>query len=74
MSIRLKLKESLDDIVISCVNAVGVDVNTASPALLSYVSGLSPSLARNIVEYLHQGGKFSGRSGIKKVQARAESV
>ncbi len=62
-----KLKHSLDDVVISCVNAVGVDVNTASPALLSYVSGLGPALAKNIVEYQQKNGKIKTRAEIKKV-------
>ena len=47
---QTKLKQGLDDVVMRCVNSVGVEVNTASKELLSYVSGLSPSLAKNIVE------------------------
>ncbi|MBD1395574.1 RNA-binding transcriptional accessory protein [Pontibacter sp. JH31] len=61
------LKHSLDDVVMSCVNAVGVEVNTASKQLLTYVSGLGPSLAQNIVEYRNQNGPFSSRSELKKV-------
>lgn len=61
------LKRSLDDIVVSCVNSVGVEVNTASEQLLSYVSGLGPQLAHNIVEYRRQNGPFSSRSGLKEV-------
>lgn len=61
------LKESLDDVVISCVNKVGVEVNTASSQLLSYVSGLGPSLAKNIVTYRNENGPFSSRSDLKKV-------
>ena len=51
---QTKLKQGLDDVVMSCVNSVGVEVNTASKDLLSYVSGLSPALAKNIVEYRNQ--------------------
>ena len=61
------LKHSLDDVVMSCVNAVGVEVNTASKQLLTYVSGLGPSLAQNIVEYRNQNGPFQSRSELKKV-------
>ena len=61
------LKKSLDDVVISCVNAVGVEVNTASPQLLSYVSGLGPSLAENIVKYRNDNGPFRSRDDLKKV-------
>jgi uncharacterized protein len=62
-----KLKESLDQVVESCVNYVGVDVNTASKHLLSYVSGLSASVARNIVEYRNKNGGFRSREELKKV-------
>lgn len=62
-----KLKESLDYTVVSCVNSVGVNLNTASKHLLSYVSGLGPKLAQNIVDYRTQNGKFENRSQIKKV-------
>ena len=62
-----KLKQSLDDAVSSCVNAVGVEVNTASWALLSYVSGLGESLAKNIEKYRGENGPFSSRAEIKKV-------
>jgi uncharacterized protein len=61
------LKNSLDDTVISCVNAVGVDVNTASPKLLQYVSGLSQSLSENIVEKRRQDGPFESREQLKAV-------
>ncbi|MBW2674983.1 MAG: helix-hairpin-helix domain-containing protein, partial [Deltaproteobacteria bacterium] len=61
------LKKSLDDVVASCVNAVGVEVNTASKQLLSYVSGLSEKLAGNIVSYRNEGGAFSSRAGLMKV-------
>lgn len=62
-----QLKHSLDDVVVSCVNAVGVEVNTASKELLSYVSGLGPSLAKNIVTYRNENGPFSSRKALKKV-------
>ena len=53
------LKGSLDDVVVSCVNAVGVEVNTASEQLLTYVSGLGPQLARNIIAFRNERGPFS---------------
>ena len=61
------LKERLDDVVVSCVNQVGVELNTASPQLLSYVSGLGPRLAHAIVEYRNRNGPFTSRDGLKKV-------
>lgn len=61
------LKKSLDAVVESCVNAVGVDVNTASVSLLAYVSGIGPGLAQNIVEFRKSKGLFSDRSDILKV-------
>lgn len=61
------LQQSLEDVVVSCVNQVGVDVNTASKELLSYVSGLGPSLAKNIVEYRNKNGLFSSRQALLKV-------
>ena len=61
------LKESLDDTVVSCVNHVGVNLNTASSRLLSYVSGLSPSRASSIVEYRDNCGGFTSRSQLLKV-------
>jgi len=61
------LRESLDDVVRSCVNAVGVEVNTASEQLLTYVSGLGPQLAKNIVAYRHANGAFSSRHALRKV-------
>ena len=69
-----KLKQGLDDVVISCVNSVGVEVNTASKELLSYVSGLTPALARNIVEYRNQNGPFRNREGLMKVSRFGEKV
>ncbi|MRX47710.1 Tex family protein [Pedobacter puniceum] len=62
-----KLQSSLDDTVISCVNAVGVELNTASKQILSYVSGLGPQLAQNIVEYRNLHGAFKNRESLKKV-------
>ncbi|WP_291726725.1 Tex family protein [Bernardetia sp.] len=62
-----QLKNSLDDTVMSCVNAVGVEVNTASKELLSYVSGLGASLAKNIVTYRNENGAFVSREQLKKV-------
>ena len=62
-----KLKEELDRIVESCVNHVGVDLNTASKHLLMYVSGLSANVAKNIVEYRTKHGAFATRSELKKV-------
>lgn len=64
---QTKLKESLDKVVESCVNAVGVDLNTASKHLLTYVSGLGPQIAQNIVEFRKENGAFSSRSQLKKV-------
>lgn len=61
------LKNSLDDTVMSCVNGVGVEVNTASKQLLTYVSGLGPVLAQNIVNYRNENGPFKSRNEIKKV-------
>ncbi len=62
-----KLQTSLDDTVISCVNAVGVELNTASKQILSYVSGLGPQLAKGIVEYRNKNGAFKRRDELKKV-------
>jgi uncharacterized protein len=61
------LKRSLDDVVISCVNGVGVELNTASKQLLAYVSGLGPALAANIVAYRNENGPFKSRAELKKV-------
>ncbi|MBF0511795.1 MAG: RNA-binding transcriptional accessory protein [Candidatus Omnitrophica bacterium] len=62
-----RLKKSLDDVVISCVNQVGVELNSASKQLLMYVSGLGPALALSIVEYRNSKGAFSSREELKKV-------
>ncbi len=64
---QAKLKHSLDQTVEFCVNTVGVDVNTASKNLLTYVSGLGPSLAKNIVDYRREHGAFTSRSQLLKV-------
>ena len=64
---RKALKERLDDVVGSCVNNVGVELNTASGELLSYVSGLGPRLAKAIVEYRNSYGPFDSRESLKKV-------
>lgn len=69
-----QLKSALDDVVISCVNKVGVDLNTASPYLLSYVSGLGQSLADNIVEYRTENGFFKNRMELKKVKRLGEKA
>ncbi|MGW8209530.1 MAG: Tex family protein, partial [Syntrophobacteria bacterium] len=61
------LKSSLDDVVISCVNGVGVEVNTASEQLLTYVSGLGPQLAKSIIKYRNEHGPFLSREDLKKV-------
>ena len=62
-----KLGESLDGVVEDCVNSVGVDLNTASPALLSRVSGLSDTVCKNIVAYREENGAFTSRAELKKV-------
>jgi protein Tex len=64
---QTRLARSLDGVVEDCVNAVGVDVNTASPALLARVSGLSSTLAENIVSHRDQHGAFASRDALKKV-------
>ncbi|MCF6241742.1 MAG: RNA-binding transcriptional accessory protein [Bacteroidales bacterium] len=63
-----KLQKSLDTVVESCVNLVGVDLNTASKQLLTYVSGLGPQLAQNIVDYRKENGAFKSRKELKKVK------
>lgn len=61
------LKDALDDVVVSCVNSVGVEVNTASEQLLTYVSGLGQSLARNVIAYRNENGPFRSREELRKV-------
>ncbi len=68
------LKKSLDDVVVSCVNAVGVELNTASKEILSYVSGLGPQLAANIVRFRNENGPFQSRESLKKVSRMGEKV
>ncbi|MCZ2476477.1 RNA-binding transcriptional accessory protein [Aquirufa antheringensis] len=69
-----KLQASLDDTVISCVNSVGVELNTASKQILSYVSGLGPQLAQNIIDYRTKNGPFLKRSDLKKVTRLGEKA
>ena len=69
---QTKLKESLDRVVESCVNRVGVNVNTASKYLLTYVSGLGPTLAENVVTYIKENGAFRSRGELKKVKRMGE--
>ena len=64
---QTKLKDSLDRTVESCVNSVGINLNTASKHLLTYVSGLGPTLAKNIIDFRTENGAFSSRSQLKKV-------
>ena len=71
---QTKLKAGLDDVVMSCVNSVGVEVNTASKELLSYVSGLGPQLAKGIVEYRNQHGPFKKRAELQKVPRLGEKA
>ena len=68
------LKEKLDNTVESCVNSVGVNLNTASSYLLSYVSGIGPSLAENIVEYRSENGAYTSRRQLLKVKRLGEKV
>ena len=69
-----KLKHSLDQTVMSCVNQVGVNLNTASRHLLTYVSGLGPALARNIVDYRREHGPFTSRTQLKKVKRLGDTA
>lgn len=68
------LKRCLDDTVSSCVNAVGVEVNTASKQLLTYVSGVGPKLAESIVSYRNENGPFDSRANLKKVSGLGEKT
>ena len=68
------LKESLDRVVESCVNAVGINLNTASKHLLTYVSGLGPTLAGNIVDFRKENGAFGNRKQLKKVPRMGEKA
>ena len=69
-----KLKHSLDQTVMSCVNQVGVNLNTASLHLLTYVSGLDPALARNIIDYRREHGPFTSRAQLKKVKRLGDTA
>ncbi|MET0660283.1 MAG: Tex family protein, partial [Steroidobacteraceae bacterium] len=71
---QTRLARALDAVVEDCVNAVGVDVNTASPALLARISGLSATLAENIVRYRNEHGAFASRSALKKVPRLGEKT
>jgi uncharacterized protein len=68
------LKQALDDTVVSCVNRVGVEVNTSSKQLLRYVSGLNATLAENIVNYRNQNGRFASREDLRKVPRMGEKT
>ena len=68
------LKEKLDNTVESCVNSVGVNLNTASPYLLSYVAGIGPALAENIIEYRTEQGAYRSREELKKVKRLGEKA
>jgi len=63
-----RLERSLEDTVMSCVNAVGVEINTASKQLLAFVSGVGPALAQNIIDYRNKNGAFTNRNELMKVQ------
>lgn len=69
-----KLKEALDDVVISCVNAVGVEINTASKHLLTYVSGVGEQIAQNIVDYRTEHGAFKSRKELMNVKRMGKKV
>jgi len=71
---QTKLQSSLDEVVVSCVNAVGVELNTASSHLLTYISGLGPQLAKNIVEYRTQNGAFRSRKELLNVKRMGEKA
>lgn len=71
---QTRLKESLDYVVETCVNSVGINVNTASRQLLSYVSGIGPTLAANIVKYRAENGPFTTRSELMKVSRMGEKA
>jgi protein Tex len=71
---QVRLKEKLDQTVVSCVNAVGVNLNTAGKYLLSYVSGIGPSIAENIVNYRKEKGRFTNRKQLKDVPRLGEKA
>ena len=68
------LGAKLDEVVVSCVNGVGVELNTASAPLLERVSGITPTLAKNIVEWRNENGKFSSRNDLKKVKGLGDKA
>jgi len=69
-----RLSETLQGVVEDCVNSVGVDLNTASPSLLSYISGINSVIAKNIVEYRETNGKFKRREELKKVKKLGDKL
>ncbi len=71
---QIRLAESLDQVVESCVNSVGVDLNTASASLLQYVSGVNGRVAENIVRYREERGKFTAREEIKAGKGLGENA
>jgi uncharacterized protein len=71
---QTRLQASLDEVVMSCVNAVGVEVNTASPHLLTYVSGIGPKMAQNIVDHRSEKGPFRSRADLMKVKRMGEKA
>lgn len=71
---QTRLKESLDRVVESCVNSVGINLNTASKHLLTYVSGLGPTLAQNIIDFRSENGLFTSRNQLKKVPRLGEKA
>jgi protein Tex len=71
---QTKLKQSLDTVVESCVNKVGVNLNTASKSLLTYVSGIGPQIAQNIIKYREKNGAFKSRDQLKKVPRLGEKA
>ncbi|MFZ2286568.1 MAG: Tex family protein [Bacteroidales bacterium] len=71
---QVRLQTGLDEVVMSCVNAVGVEVNTASPHLLTYVSGLGPKLAQNIVDYRTEKGPFRSRAELMNVKRMGDKA
>lgn len=68
------LKDALDDVVVSCVNTVGVNINTASSYLLSYVSGLGPAIAENIIKYRNEHGSICSRQELRKISRLGEKA
>ncbi len=71
---QARLREALKGVIEDCVNRVGVNVNTATPSLLQYVAGITPTVARNIVKYRDENGKFADRSQLKKVSRLGDKV